>query len=202
MNRFALVAVAAVFIFGAAASASTGMEDLMTVKTQLDKFSPVTIKVDSKLLDARQKKMVKELVAAADYIDKIFLMQVYENNYEIKKKLEASKGKKSALLEYFKINYGPFDRLDHDKPFVEGVGFKPLGANFYPSDMTKDEFEKWLKKRPKDRPGPVRLDGQRLGRSRPSGQDRHRRHHNRPPGLAPQRIGRRQTTVLIPELSD
>ncbi|HPW44872.1 MAG TPA: peptidase [bacterium] len=152
MNRFALVAVAAVFIFGAAASASTGMEDLMTVKTQLDKFSPVTIKVDSKLLDARQKKMVKELVAAADYIDKIFLMQVYENNYEIKKKLEASKGKKSALLEYFKINYGPFDRLDHDKPFVEGVGFKPLGANFYPSDMTKDEFEKWLKKHPKDRP--------------------------------------------------
>ncbi len=133
MKRFTLVAVAAVFIFGAAASASTGTEDLMTVKSQLNKFSPVTIKVDSKLLDARQKKMVKELAAAADYMDKIFLMQVYKDNCEIKKEKTRGIGKarRPLLLEYFKINYGPFDRLDHDKPFVEGIGSKPLGANFY-----------------------------------------------------------------------
>jgi hypothetical protein len=42
---------------------------------------------------------------------------------------------------FARINYGPWDRLDGNKPFVEGVGEKPKGANFYPADMTKEEFE-------------------------------------------------------------
>ena len=42
--------------------------------------------------------------------------------------------------EFVEINYGPWDRLKADKPFVKGVGEKPAGANFYPVDMTKEEF--------------------------------------------------------------
>jgi hypothetical protein len=38
-------------------------------------------------------------------------------------------------------NYGPWDRLDGNAPFVEGVGPKPAGANFYPADVTKEEVE-------------------------------------------------------------
>ena len=45
--------------------------------------------------------------------------------------------------------FGPFDRLDHDAPFI-GTEKKPLGANFYPEDMTKEEFENWIKAKPKD----------------------------------------------------
>ncbi|WP_282073415.1 hypothetical protein, partial [Janibacter hoylei] len=41
------------------------------------------------------------------------------------------------------INYGPWDRLNDNKPFIVGYGDKPLGANFYPADMTREEFEKW-----------------------------------------------------------
>jgi hypothetical protein len=40
-----------------------------------------------------------------------------------------------------RINYGPWDRLNGDQSFVEGIGEKPLGANFYPADMTMDEFD-------------------------------------------------------------
>src|SRR5699024_8615868 len=47
-------------------------------------------------------------------------------------------------------NYGPWDRLDNNRPFVDGVGSKPLGANFYPADMTKEEFEKWESDAKKD----------------------------------------------------
>jgi hypothetical protein len=45
------------------------------------------------------------------------------------------------IKKFVEINYGPWDRLDGNKPFVEGIGAKPLGANYYPVDMTKDEFE-------------------------------------------------------------
>src|SRR5699024_2921800 len=41
------------------------------------------------------------------------------------------------------INYGPWDRLNNNEPFVEGVGPKPAGANFYPADMSREEFEAW-----------------------------------------------------------
>jgi hypothetical protein len=63
---------------------------------------------------------------------------------------EQSYGDKSKLMaeidddltkQYAEINYGPWDRLDDNKPFVKGYGPKPAGANFYPHDMTKEEFE-------------------------------------------------------------
>src|SRR5258705_3219496 len=40
------------------------------------------------------------------------------------------------------INVGPWDRLDDNAPFVPGVSAKPAGANFYPRDMSKEEFER------------------------------------------------------------
>ena len=48
---------------------------------------------------------------------------------------------RSKVRRFVKINYGPWDRLDGNAPFVDGVGAKPLGANYYPADMTKAEFE-------------------------------------------------------------
>ena len=41
------------------------------------------------------------------------------------------------------IHYGPWDRLDDNNPFIEGVGAKPPMAQFYPEDMTVEEFEAW-----------------------------------------------------------
>jgi len=52
-------------------------------------------------------------------------------------------------LELFNMMFGPFDRLEHDAPFIDTLQ-KPLGANFYPEDMTKEEFGKWIKDNPKD----------------------------------------------------
>lgn len=52
-------------------------------------------------------------------------------------------------LELFNMMFGPFDRLEHDAPFIDTLQ-KPLGANFYPEDMTKEEFENWIKANPND----------------------------------------------------
>ena len=72
---------------------------------------------------------------AADEVDKIY----WEQNFGDKEALLASLDDPSAKL-YAEINYGPWDRID-GKPFVDGYGAKPAGANFYPADLTADEFD-------------------------------------------------------------
>ena len=52
------------------------------------------------------------------------------------------------LKRHFQINYGPWDRLKDNRPFIAGVGAKPLGSNFYPANMSKEEFEKYLADHP------------------------------------------------------
>ena len=143
-----LLSLSFIMVFSMNAIATT--EDAMQVKKQYKKFAPVRIKVDPTLLTKRQKMLVDELVAAADYMDKIFLIQVFKKNPKIQAELKKAGGKKKVIYDYFKMNFGPFDRLDHDKPFIKGVGKKPLGANYYPEDMTKKDFENWIKKHPSD----------------------------------------------------
>ena len=125
--------------------------DLMFVKEELAKFAPVKIAVDRKNMTSSQRSVVKELIAAAREMDKIFLTQVWSGNAAMKIRLEKAGSKDSALLDYFNINFGPYDRLDHDKPFIDGVPPKPEGANFYPEKMTKKDFEKWVKNHPNQR---------------------------------------------------
>lgn len=120
------------------------------LKKQISKYAPVVIKYDTTLLDSREKVVLKKLYEASRIMDEIFLDQVYSKNRDIKAKLSSSPaGRNKLVLDYFNINFGPFDRLDHNKPFF-GNDPKPLGANFYPEDMTKEEFLTWIKNHPDD----------------------------------------------------
>ena len=134
----------------APAQALAGVEGKMSIKSQIEKFAPAKIEVDKGLLDSRQRALVGELVKASRYMDEIFLRQVYSKNPEIRARLASERDTSPDLYEYFEINFGPFDRLGHDKPFVKGVGKKPAGANLYPEDMTKAEFARWVEKNPSD----------------------------------------------------
>ena len=101
----------------------------------VEKYTPFTLTTDMSQLSEDEKKMLPYLIQAAEIMNELFWYEAY--------------GKKDALLNYLKgdakkfaeINYGPWDRLAGNQPFVQGVGSKPLGANFYPTDMTKEEFE-------------------------------------------------------------
>jgi len=128
-------------------------ENIDTVKTQMAKLAPVEITYDSSNLTDNEKKVLKLLVKAAKYMDKIFLMQVYKKNYPILKELNRKTKEDPdyvALKKYFKINFGPFDRLAAHKPFINLHVEKPKGANFYPAKMTKEEFEEHIKANPDD----------------------------------------------------
>jgi len=119
--------------------------------TKIVQFAPTEIKYDASLLDERQRMVVEKLYLASKIIDELFLEQVYSKNKEIRDQLSAATDATSmSLRDYFTIMFGPFDRLDHHKPFI-GQEAKPKGANFYPEDMTKQEFEDWLVKHPEDK---------------------------------------------------
>ncbi len=121
-------------------------EEIMQKK--ISQFVEVEVKYDESILDSNQKNIVKKLYEASKIIDEIFLEQAYSKNFEIQKALTESTNPVDKLrLKYFEIMFGPFDRLDHNTPFY-GTENKPLGANFYPADMTKEEFEKYVTAHP------------------------------------------------------
>jgi len=124
------------------------------VKEQISKFVPTELKYNVRSLDERQKIVVEKLYRASKIMDRIFLVQVYSENDQIKADLMAeskSGGSEEAIdqLELFNIMFGPFDRLEHERPFI-GTKEKPLGANFYPEDLSKKEFENWINNHPED----------------------------------------------------
>lgn len=111
-------------------------KDSLSIDDRLAKYVSVKLTSDMSQLTENQKKMLPLLIEAAQQMDAIFWQEAYGDSQELLGSIENEKVRKFA-----KINYGPWDRLAGNEPFVEGVGEKPLGANFYPKDMSKEEFE-------------------------------------------------------------
>ena len=125
-------------------------KEINMLKGKIAQFAPVDIKYDSTILNVKQRKALEYLCRASMLIDSIYLNQVFAENDNIRAKLLAGDSEIDKLkLDYFNIMGGPFDRIDHNNSFINGYQ-KPAGANFYPKDLTKDEFNIWIKKHPKD----------------------------------------------------
>ena len=107
-----------------------------TMKQKVDEYASVKLTTNLKNLQESEKAVLPYLFEAADIMNDLFWLQTYGDN---KKILDSIKDE--TVKKFFMINYGPWDRLDDNKSFVAGIGAKPAGANFYPTDMTKEEFE-------------------------------------------------------------
>ena len=146
---FLLTAVLS-FLALSCAEKQSDEETIKMLKDKIAQFAPTEIKYDDSILDERQKVVVEKLYQAALVMDEIFCDQVYAKNKQIREKLKKSDSAvDKAVLEYFDIMVGPFDRLNHNRPFY-GDELKPLGANFYPADMSKSDFWDWLKEHSED----------------------------------------------------
>jgi hypothetical protein len=99
-------------------------------------YKPVTLQAELTHLSQNQKKMISKLIDASKIMDELFWLQAYGDKTTFLSSIEDE-----ATRLFAEINYGPWDRLAGDSPFIEGYQQKPLGARFYPSDMTKAEFE-------------------------------------------------------------
>jgi hypothetical protein len=125
--------------------------DLSELERMAARFAPVELRVDTAQLSAPDRQALTKLIAAAHAIDDLFLTQYWRGNHDLYAKLRKDKtplGK--ARLHYFWINKGPWSALDDHQAFLPDVpARKPLGANFYPEDMTRQQFEEWVKTLPK-----------------------------------------------------
>ncbi len=125
--------------------------DLAELNRMIARFAPVELHADASKLSAGDQKALAKLLDAARVIDDIFLNQVWSGNAALRAKLVADTsplGK--ARLHYFDLNKGPWSELDDHAAFIPGVPDKQLpGANFYPTDMTKQEFEGSGRTRPR-----------------------------------------------------
>ena len=105
-------------------------------KSRLDIYATFPLTTDLSHLSANQKKMIPILIDASKIMDDLFWRQAYGDKDLLLDSLKDAKTRRFA-----QINYGPWDRLDADKPFLAGFDEKPAGARYYPEDMSKEEYE-------------------------------------------------------------
>ena len=127
----------------APASADTSFPNADELNQMAARFAPVNLEVDLSSLSAGDKKALAKLIEAGRIVNHLFMQQFWSGDLALYQKLQQDKtplGK--ARLHYFWINKGPWSEIDEHKAFLPGVpAKKPVGANFYPEDMTKEEFE-------------------------------------------------------------
>jgi hypothetical protein len=128
--------------FGCTSTTTEGGETAEAVQTnsglqqKLGMYTNVRLTSDLSNLSAQEKQMIPLLIEAADIMNKLFWYEAYGQSDSLLAALDNADAKR-----FVQINYGPWDRLNNNEPFIPGVGPKPAGANFYPKDMTKEEFE-------------------------------------------------------------
>jgi hypothetical protein len=120
---------------------------LASLERMIARFAPTEIRVDISGLSAGDRKVLVKLIEASRIVNTIFLAQLWSGNPALQARLEndgSPLGK--ARRHYFWINKGPWSDLDGHAASLPGVPPKKLpGANFYPPDLTKVEFEAWVK---------------------------------------------------------
>ena len=108
-----------------------------SVQTLVDQYATVRLTSDLSHLSDADRQVVRLLIEAVEPMDDVFWMQAYGDEQAAL----ALAGDDPAMRRYVEINYGPWDRLRDNEPFVPGVGPKPAGANLYPAAMSDDEFQ-------------------------------------------------------------
>ena len=121
-----------------------GKTDSLALK--IKRFVRTDIKGDVSRLSPGDKKALARLVEAAQLMDKIYIRQVWSGNEALQKKLQADKSPQGKeRLHFFAMNMSPWSKIDHDEAFIKGAPVpRPPQANYYPDDMTKEEFNSWV----------------------------------------------------------
>lgn len=121
------------------------------IKARRAQFVQESLDADTASLPAADVKALGHLVKAAAIVDRIFLRQAWAGNPAFAPRVAALAGPDAqAAKDYYRIMAGPWDRLKDFEPFL-GTAPHPAGAGFYPEDMTREEFEKYLAANPAEK---------------------------------------------------
>lgn len=102
--------------------------------SRLDIYTTVPLTTDLSKLSENDKQVIPKLIEAAKVMDELFWMQTFGNKETLLDTISDSLVKQFAI-----INYGPWDRLNGNAPFIDGAGEKPKGSTFYPTDITAED---------------------------------------------------------------
>ena len=114
----------------------TAEEPKSEMQLKVEEFASFTLSSDLvNNLSDNEKKLIKIFVQISDIMDDLFWKQTF--------------GDKTILdtisdpwaKQFVAINYGPWERLNENKPFIAGYGDKLPGAQYYPQDITKEEYD-------------------------------------------------------------
>lgn len=109
--------------------------EVSPLQQKVDEYALVKLTTDLSVLSVKEQQLIPIFIEIADIMDELF----WEQSFGDKSVLDTITD--GAMKEFAMLQYGAWDRLDGEKPFVPGYGEKPKGANFYPQDMTKEEFD-------------------------------------------------------------
>jgi hypothetical protein len=129
------IASVAFIIIAGCGNQTDKMETKSELQKKVNEFIEVELTSDISHLTENQKEMLGYLFEAGKLMEDIFWKQAYGNKEELNNKISDP-----VVKEFVKINFGPWERLNNNTPFFDTIP-KPLGANYYPVDMTKEEFE-------------------------------------------------------------
>ncbi len=130
-----------VMIFSAVtmnAQNNTPQNQSKVIQNKLQDFVEISLTTDISKLTGTDKKMIPILIEIADIMDDLYWEEAFGNKDSLLNSLPDD-----AFKKFARLNYGPWERLNNNNPFITGVGEKPKGANFYPKNMTKEEFAKF-----------------------------------------------------------
>ncbi|MCX6619735.1 MAG: hypothetical protein NTY38_01380 [Acidobacteria bacterium] len=116
----------------------------------ISRFARAEYQVETSHLSPGDRKALPELIAASRILDRLFLQQMWRANPELYRKLQRDHSPLGrARLHYFEISKMPWSELEGGLAFLPDVPAKrPPGSNFYPEDMTRQEFESWVQSLP------------------------------------------------------
>ena len=135
MKNLTCIALVALLASACANAPKQPVEQEKPQPKLIDKYAEYTLTTDISHLSENEKEMLPLLFQAADIMDQLFWMENYGNKDALMAKIADP-----DMQRFAAITYGPWDGLDGNKPFVEGIGEKPAGAQFYPVDMTEEEW--------------------------------------------------------------
>ena len=130
-----LATISAVILGSCCGNKDKGESKNNEMQQLVESYAPVELTTDLSVLSEKERAMLPILLQISEIMDELF----WEQSFGDKSILDTISDQ--YIREFAMIQYGAWNRLDCEKAFVPGFGEKPKGANFYPADMTKEEFD-------------------------------------------------------------
>jgi len=126
--------------------ARTGLLTAEEITGRLRSFTPATLTADTLPLAPGDRKALRDLIAAAAIVERIYLRQNVAGGDTLPEHVAADTSAEGRLrFRYFLQNMSPWSLFDMNRSIIEGVSTRmPPGANLYPVEMNRGKWGGWI----------------------------------------------------------